>query len=151
MSERMQGICFGCQTGGLALEVKANVAVMGSADEQIEILEKAVLERVKLRPQFRFLKTVPGIGPILTLTIMLETGEIGRFAGVKKLGLLSVCGESELNNGKRKGSGNTKNGNKYLASRLWRRPTLPSDLVRGSRAFSSEQNPKAPLLSPSRR
>ena len=68
--------------GDIALAVKANLSVMGSADEQIEILEKAVQERVKLRPQFRFLKTVPGIGPILALTVMLETGEIGRFASV---------------------------------------------------------------------
>src|SRR5213076_2621452 len=66
----------------LVLALKANLAVMNSADAQIEILEKTVQDRVKLRPQFRFLKTVPGIGPILALTIMLETGEIERFASV---------------------------------------------------------------------
>src|ERR671931_2135900 len=66
----------------LVLALKANLAVMNSADAQIDILEKAVQDRVKLRPQFRFLKTVPGIGPILALTIMLETGEIERFASV---------------------------------------------------------------------
>ena len=37
------------------LALKANLAVMNSADAQIEILEKTVQERVKLRPQFRFL------------------------------------------------------------------------------------------------
>ena len=58
------------------LALKANLAVMNSADAQIEILETAVQDRVKLRPQFRFLQTVPGIGPILALTIMLDTGEI---------------------------------------------------------------------------
>ena len=68
--------------GDLALAVKANLAVMSSADEQSEILEQRVIELVKLRPQFSFLKTVPGIGQILALTIMLETGEIGRFASV---------------------------------------------------------------------
>jgi transposase len=41
----------------LVLALKANLAVMNSADAQIEILEKAVQDRVKLRPQFRFLKT----------------------------------------------------------------------------------------------
>jgi transposase len=56
----------------LVLALKANLAVMNSADAQIEILEKAVQDRVKLRPQFRFLKTVPGIGPILALTIMSD-------------------------------------------------------------------------------
>ena len=40
----------------LVLALKANLAVMNSADAQIEIREKAVQDRVKLRPQFRFLK-----------------------------------------------------------------------------------------------
>jgi transposase len=66
----------------LALAVKANLAVMMSADEQVKRLEQTVLQRVQLRPQFRFLKTAPGIGEILALTIMLETGEIGRFPTV---------------------------------------------------------------------
>src|ERR671911_3083570 len=102
--------------GDLALAVKANLSVMGSADEQIEILEKTVQDRVKLRPQFRFLKTVPGIGPILALTVRLETGEIGRFASVGNYASYCRCvGSKKISNGKRKGSGNTKNGNKYLA------------------------------------
>lgn len=100
----------------LVLALKANLAVMNSADAQVEILEKAVQDRVKLRPQFRFLKTVPGIGPILALTIMLETGEIERFAGVGNYASYCRCvGSKKISNGKRKGSGNTKNGNKYLA------------------------------------
>ena len=53
--------------GDLALAVKANLSVMCSADEQTEILERTVTERVRLRPEFRFLKTVPGIGQILAL------------------------------------------------------------------------------------
>jgi len=63
-----------------------------------------------------FLKTVPGIGPILALTIMLETGEIERFASVGNYASYCRCvGSHKISNGKRKGSGNTKNGNKYLA------------------------------------
>jgi transposase len=68
--------------GDLALAVKANLSVMQSADEQVEILERTVTERVKLRPEFCFLKSVPGIGQILALTIMLETGDIRRFPRV---------------------------------------------------------------------
>ena len=44
--------------GDLALAVKANLSVMSSADEQTEILERTVTQRVKLSPQFCFLKTV---------------------------------------------------------------------------------------------
>jgi transposase len=100
----------------LALAVKANLSVMCSADEQTKILERTVIQRVKLRPQFSFLKTVPGIGQILALTIMLETGDIRRFSSVGNFASYCRCvGSQKISNGKRKGKGNTKNGNKYLA------------------------------------
>jgi transposase len=100
----------------LALAVKANLSVLLSADEQVELLEQIVTQRVKLRPQFSFLKTVPGIGEILALTIMLETGDIGRFPSVGNYASYCRCvGSQKISNGKKKGQGNTKNGNKYLA------------------------------------
>lgn len=100
----------------LALAVKANLALMNCADEQIDLLERTVRERIKLREEFSFLKTVPGIGQILALTIMLETGEIKRFPTVGDFASYCRCvGSQKLSNGKKKGQGNTKNGNKYLA------------------------------------
>ena len=100
----------------LALAVKANLALMSCADEQIDLLERTVSERIKLRGEFCFLKTVPGIGQILALTIMLETGEIKRFPTVGDFASYCRCvGSQKLSNGKKKGRGNTKNGNKYLA------------------------------------
>jgi transposase len=102
--------------GDLALAVKANLSVLLSADEQTEILERTIMERVQLRPQFSFLKTVPGIGEILALTIMLETGDIRRFASVGNYASYCRCvGSQKISNSKKKGKGNTKNGNKYLA------------------------------------
>jgi len=102
--------------GDLALAVKANLSVMSSADEQVEVLERSITQRVKLRPQFSFLKTVPRIGEILALTIMLETGDIGRFASVGNFASYCRCvGSQKISNGKKKGQGKTKNGNKYLA------------------------------------
>ena len=100
----------------LALAVKANLSVLSSADQQVELLEQIVTQRVKLRPQFSFLKTVPGIGEILALTVMLETGDIGRFCTVGNFASYCRCvGSQKISNGKKKGRGNTKNGNKYLA------------------------------------
>src|SRR3972149_5795203 len=100
----------------LALAVKANLAVLSSADEQVELLEQTVTQRVKLRPQFSFLKTVPGIGEILALTIILETGGVRRFLSVGNYASYCRCvGSQKFSNGKKKGKGNTKNGNKYLA------------------------------------
>ena len=100
----------------LALAVKANLAMLQCADGQIDILEKAVLGRVKLKPEYELLKSTPGIGQILSLTVMLETGAIGRFPTVGDYASYSRCVNSKkISNGKKKGSGNTKNGNKYLA------------------------------------
>jgi transposase len=99
----------------LNLAVKCNVAVLLCLDEQIRVLERAVKERTKLRPEFRKLLSVPGIGPILGLTIMLETGDIGRFPQVGDFASYCRCvGSKRLSNKKKKGKGNTKNGNKYL-------------------------------------
>ena len=56
------------------------------------------------------------MGEILALTITLETGDIGRFAQVGNFTSYCRCvGSEKLSNGKKKGQGNTKNGNKYLA------------------------------------
>jgi transposase len=100
----------------LALAVKSNLAVMRTLEDVIALLEKAAMARIKLRPAFKPLLTVSGIGRILGLTIMLETGEIGRFAKVGNYASYCRCvGSERISNGKRKGRGNTKNGNKYLA------------------------------------
>jgi transposase len=100
----------------LALAVKGTLAVMRTLDGVISVLEKRVKARIKLRPAFKPLLTVSGIGQILGLTIMLESGEMGRFAKVGNYASYCRCvGSEHLSNGKRKGRGNTKNGNKYLA------------------------------------
>ena len=92
------------------------MAVMRCLDKQISMLEKKVVKRVRLRDEFKGLLTVNGIGLILALTIMLETGDIGRFAGVGNYASYCRCvGSARMSNNKRKGSGNRKNGNKYLA------------------------------------
>jgi len=59
---------------------------------------------------------MPGVGKILGLTIQLETGPISRFAKVGNY--VSYCRKVSskwTSNGKSKGNGNKKNGNKYLA------------------------------------
>ena len=79
-------------------------------------IEKKVKSQVKMRKEFEMLLTTPGIGNILGLTIMLEVGDIGRFAKVGDYSSYSRCVESKrLSNGKKKGENNKKNGNKYLA------------------------------------
>jgi transposase len=82
----------------------------------IKGIEKRVKSQVKMRKEFEMLRTIPGIGNILGLTIMLEVGDIGRFIKVGDYSSYCRCVESKrLSNGKKKGENNKKNGNKYLA------------------------------------
>ena len=82
----------------------------------IRDIEKHVLSRTKLRKEFELLQTIPGIGVILALTIMLEVGDITRFPKVGNFSSYCRCVNSErTSNGKKKGENNRKNGNKYLA------------------------------------
>lgn len=83
---------------------------------KIREIETVIERKIELYEPYRYLQTIPGIGKILALTIMLETGPIGRFKEVGNYA--SYCRKVSTkwsSNGKSKGSGNKKNGNKYLA------------------------------------
>jgi transposase len=96
--------------------MSCNLSVLQQCQQQIKIVERAILERVRLRPEFQSLLTVPGIGRILALTIMLETGDIGRFDKAGNFASYARCVDSNrMSNGKKKGENNRKNGNKYLS------------------------------------
>jgi transposase len=80
------------------------------------VLEQRLQERVRLNADFALLKSVPGIGEILATLIMLETGTVARFAKVGNFSSYCRCVQSlRMSNGKKKGEGNAKNGNHYLA------------------------------------
>jgi transposase len=96
--------------------LKANVAVVQALGEQIGLIEKRIQEQVASKMEYRLLNSVPGIGKTLAPVILLETGPIERFADVGNFVSYARCVDSEhTSNGKKKGEGNTKNGNKYLA------------------------------------
>ena len=97
------------------LAFTSSLTVMRCLSEQILFIEKVVLNQAKLRPAFQNLLTVDGIGQVLALTIMLETGDIQRFATAGNYASYCRCVDScKLSNNKKKGEGNRKNGNKYL-------------------------------------
>jgi transposase len=97
------------------LAIAATVRVRQCLDVEIAALERVVRERVQLRREFVQLNTIPGVGEILGLTMMLETGAIGRFATVGDYASYCRCvNSSKLSNFKKKGAGNVRNGNRYL-------------------------------------
>jgi len=84
--------------------------------KQIKAIEAVVEKRMTLEDPYKPLLTVYGIGKILGLTIKLETGPIERFN--KAGNYVSYCRKVStkwISNEKRKGKGNARSGNKYLA------------------------------------
>ncbi len=103
----------------LFLAVAGTLVVMRSQQEMIGMIEKVAYRHVgysKASESFKHLRTIDGVGEILGLTILLETGDIKRFEHAGNYVSYCRCVESKrISNGKKKGKGNRKNGNKYLA------------------------------------
>jgi transposase len=82
----------------------------------IEMLEDEVLKHLRPRAEYQLLRSIPGVGRVLAPTIVLETGTIERFPNAGHYASYARCVNSErISNGKLKGRGNKRNGNKYLA------------------------------------
>jgi len=132
MAERQTGQ----KVGGRALRklsAEERAELLGNHDcltfvtaEQVELIEllsqkirrfeQKVLEHAQVRPAYACLQTLPGVGPILALTIMLETGDIGWFPTVGDYTSYCRCVRAtHTSNGKKKAHHNGKNGNPYLA------------------------------------
>ncbi len=100
----------------LALAGKVSKESINFLTRQIHHIESVVQKKIFLKDSHTCLLSIPGVGKILALTIMLETGPIHRFAKVGNYA--SYCRKVPsqwTSNGKPKGKGNKKNGNKYLS------------------------------------
>ena len=83
--------------------------------QQISDIEIFVLSKCT-KEDFSIITSTPGIGKILGMTILMETGPIERFPQVGNYSSYARCvPSSKVSNGKIKGHGNTKNGNRYLS------------------------------------
>lgn len=99
----------------LILSGKANISVMDHLRKEIKKLERAILKEGRLKPEFKKLLTIPGIGEVIALTIAYEAGDFSRFQ--KRGNYVSYCrcvDSKRITNGKKKGENNRKSGNKYL-------------------------------------
>lgn len=96
--------------------IESCLAVYHAIQREIDALEQSAYQVVRLSKEFEVLQTIRGIGKILGLTIMLETGDIHRFTNAGNFASYCRCVDStRTSNGKKKGSGNAKAGNKYLS------------------------------------
>jgi transposase len=99
------------------LMIQADLALIDNYDTQIAELERHLVKSAKIDDPvtFGFLRTVPGIGPILGLILLYEIDQIGRFPEVGNFlsySRLVRCQHSSA--GKVKGSGGKKIGNAHL-------------------------------------
>jgi transposase len=100
----------------LRLAIEATLEVLAMLTQQIERLEKAVLAKGRREPNYQLLQSIPGVGKILGLTVVYETGDIRRFPAVGNYASYCRCVDSRrISAGKKKGTGNKRNGNRYLS------------------------------------
>lgn len=98
------------------LALQSEIILIRAHTQQIKRIEKVILEKMASNSIFTQLKTAPGIGDILALTISLEAGNIERFSSPGNFSSYCRCVDSRrTSNGKKKGENNRKNGNRYLA------------------------------------
>lgn len=83
--------------------------------QQIALLDSLILGQTKQCPDFVRLRTIPGIGAVIALTIFYETGDLSRFADARNFS--SYCrvvpGISQSGSTIRRGRG-SKQGNVHL-------------------------------------
>jgi transposase len=99
----------------LFVSIQSNLNVIQLLNQQIDTIEQILLPQCKKLSGYKLLKTVYGVGEILSQTISLETGDIARFDQVGNYTSYCRCVDArKTSNGKNKGAGNKKSGNKYL-------------------------------------
>ena len=59
--------------------IEQELELLNQIQGQIDLAEKHVKEVIEVTPSMKLLKTIPGVGPILAISIALETGDISRF------------------------------------------------------------------------
>jgi transposase len=95
---------------------RQNMDIIRFLSEKIKLLEERISERARSRPGYERLTGIPGVGKILALVIMLETGDVGRFSKCGNYTSYCRCANADCySNEKKKSENNQKNGNKYLS------------------------------------
>ncbi len=64
--------------------VEAQLILLDQIEESITVAEKRIIAIIKEDHSMQLLKTIPGVGSILAITIALETGDVNRFPSGEK-------------------------------------------------------------------
>jgi transposase len=97
--------------------VETHLALLEPLDTTIRRLEAEIQDAAQqlLPTELVVLQTTPGVGPVLSLTILLEIDTIERFDSRQQFcSYARLCGAVQESAGKRVGAGNRKAGNAWL-------------------------------------
>ena len=106
-----------CDDENVQMSIAANMAVMDTLEETITELKIFLTRQVQIHDAsaFYLLKSIPGIGRILALTLIYEICTIDRFPRVQDfLSYARLAKGDWTSDGKPKGGGNPKMGNQHL-------------------------------------
>lgn len=65
--------------------VEQELRLLDQLAEQIDIAEQRIREVIAVTPDMKLLMSLPGVGPVLAITIALEVGDVSRFPDNKHL------------------------------------------------------------------
>lgn len=131
----------------LALSGRVSKETIDFLTRQIRQVENFIEDKIELKAPYKYLQTICGVGKILSLTIMLETGPMERFSKVGNY--VSYCRKVPskwTSNQKTKGKGNKKNGNKYLAWAFSEAAELARRYDSSARAYYNKKSAKTNFM-----
>jgi len=97
-------------------QIRALFNSLRALQEAVGQIERETSPGCKADAQLQRLLTIPGIGKVLGLIIRLETGDLDRFSTVRDyVSYCRLAPSAHFSNGRKKGEGNRKCGNRYLA------------------------------------
>jgi len=98
------------------VQTHASLEMIRKQDGISEWIEKTMMKAVKPQAEYQRIQNVPGIGSILGMVVVLESGGFTRFASAGDYASYCRTVLSErTSNGRRKGESNRRHGNPYLA------------------------------------
>jgi len=65
--------------------VEQELSLLGQIEEQIGLTEQRIRQVIAVTPAMKQLMTLPGVGPILAITVVLEVGDVARFPNAQHL------------------------------------------------------------------
>lgn len=100
----------------LRLGAQLTFLAMKWQTQAVKLIERDIYKQLGTSESYELISSIPGVGKVLASTIVLETGDIERFPGPGHYASYARCVHADkISNGKVKGHGNAKSGNKYLS------------------------------------